>query len=73
MTTTEYVPFANAGEKVQLPDVDVAVNVQVTGDPELGVAVTVTKAPVVKDVRSKVGVLSAVTLSEFEEPVSDAP
>jgi hypothetical protein len=46
--------------------------VQVTGDPLAGVAVTVIRAPEVSDVRSKVGVLSAVILSEFDDPVSDA-
>jgi len=47
-------------EKVQLPDPLEAVNVQVTGEPELGVAVTVTTAPVDKPVKSIVGVSSAV-------------
>jgi hypothetical protein len=45
---------------VQLPEPLVAVKVHVTGDPELGVAVTVTTAPVVKPVKSIVGVSSAV-------------
>ena len=57
---------------MQLPLVEVAAKVQVTGDPEEGVAVIVTCAPEISDVRSKVGVLSAVVLSEFEEPVSEA-
>jgi hypothetical protein len=45
---------------VQLPELLVAVKVHVTGDPELGVAVTVTTALVVKPVKSIVGVSSAV-------------
>jgi hypothetical protein len=57
---------------VQVPVLDDAVNVHVRGEPVAGVAVTVISAPDVKDVRSKVGVLSAVILSEFDEPESDA-
>jgi hypothetical protein len=56
---------------VQVPVLDDAVNVHVRGEPVDGVAVTVISAPDVKDARSKVGVLSAVILSEFDEPVSD--
>ena len=57
---------------MQEPVVAVAVNVQVTGVPLTGVAVTVINAPTVKPAKSKVGVLSEVVLSEFEDPVSDA-
>ena len=49
-----------------------AVNVQVTGEPVVGVAVTVIKAPEVKPVRSNVGVSIFVILSEFELPESEA-
>jgi hypothetical protein len=69
---TEYVPFASGVVKVQLPVVALAVNEQVTGEPVAGVAVSVISAPEVKDESSKVGVVSAVVLSEFDEPVSDA-
>jgi hypothetical protein len=55
----EYVSLASE-EKVQLPEPLVAVKLHVTAEPELGVAVTVTTAPVVKPVKSIVGVSSAV-------------
>jgi hypothetical protein len=55
----EYVWLARE-EKVQLPEPLVAVKLHVTAEPELGVAVTVTTAPVVKPVKSIVGVSSAV-------------
>lgn len=55
----EYVSLASE-EKVQLPEPLVAVKVQITGEPAAGVAVTVTTAPVVKPVKSIVGVSSAV-------------
>jgi hypothetical protein len=42
-----------------------AVNVQVTGEPDVGVAVTVIRAPEVKPVRSNVGVSIFVILSGF--------
>jgi hypothetical protein len=45
---------------VQLPEPLAAVKLQVAGEPELGVAVTVTTAPVVNPVKSIVGVSSAV-------------
>ena len=45
---------------------------QVTGDPDVGVAVTVTNAPEVKPERSNVGVSIFVILSEFELPESEA-
>jgi hypothetical protein len=45
---------------------------QVTADPLDGVAVTVTLAPTVSPAKVKVGVASAVVLSVFEDPVSDA-
>jgi hypothetical protein len=69
---TEYVPFASGVVKVQLPVIALAVNEQVTGDPVAGVAVSVTSAPDVNDESSKVGVVSAVTLSVDDCPVSDA-
>jgi hypothetical protein len=43
----------------------------VVGEPELGVAVTVTTALVVSPVKSNVGVSSAVWLSVLEVPKSD--
>jgi hypothetical protein len=58
--------------KLQVPVLADAVNMHVTSEPLAGVAVTVTCAPDVSDARSKVGVLSAVLLSEFDEPVSEA-
>jgi hypothetical protein len=67
----EYVAFANAGENVQLPEPLVAVKLHVTGEPELGVAVTVTAAPVVNPVKSIVGVSSAVSLSVEDDPKSE--
>jgi hypothetical protein len=67
-----YVPFAKAGEKVHEPDVPEAVKVQVTGEPLAGVAARVTVAPFTSPVRLSVGVLSAVSLSVDERPVSDA-
>jgi hypothetical protein len=45
---------------VQLPEPLVAVNEHVTEEPELGVAVMVTTAPVDRPVKSIVGVSSAV-------------
>ena len=66
------MPSSNSEENVHDPVVAVAVNVQVTGVPLAGVAVTVTVAPTVKPAKSNVGVLSEVVLSEFVEPVSDA-
>ena len=53
------------------PDVLEATKIQVTADPLAGVAVTVTVAPLANPVRSIVGVLSAVTLSVEDIPVSD--
>ena len=49
-----------------------AVSVQTTGDPDVGVAVTVTSAPEVKPERSNVGVSIFVILSELELPESEA-
>ena len=72
MTVTEYVSLGKADANVQVPVLEDAVNVHVRGEPVVGVAVTVISAPDVKDARSKVGVLSAVILSEFDEPESDA-
>jgi hypothetical protein len=66
------VPLAITEEKLQEPVEPEAVKVQVTGEPTDGVAVKVTIAPEVSPATSKVGVLSAVVLSEFDEPVSDA-
>ena len=70
-TFTEYVPLT-IDSKVQVCDIAVAVNTQVTTDPLAGVAVTVTLAPIVKPAKVKVGVASAVALSVEDEPVSDA-
>jgi hypothetical protein len=57
---------------VQFSDTAEATNVQVTAGPLDGVAVTVTLAPTVSPAKVKVGVASAVVLSVFEDPVSDA-
>jgi hypothetical protein len=65
------VPSAIVG-KVQVWLVEVATKVQVTADPEAGVAVNVTVAPTVNPPIFISGVLSFVILSEFEVPVSDA-
>jgi hypothetical protein len=54
-----YVPFGS-DEKMHPPEPLDAVKEQVTGEPVAGVAVTVTTAPVVKPVKSIVGVSSAV-------------
>jgi hypothetical protein len=69
-TLIEYVPFGSV-ENVHEPVVPDAVNVQVTGLPVEGVAVTVTDAPEVRPDKSRVGVLSAVELSVEDEPRSD--
>jgi hypothetical protein len=54
------------------PDVPVAVNVQVTAVPELGVAVRITVAPLVRpEAISKVGELSDVWLSVELLPKSE--
>ena len=52
--------------------VAVATNVQVTAEPDAGVAVKVTVAPTVNPPIFISGVLSFVILSEFDVPVSDA-
>ena len=65
------MPSAIVGN-VQVWLVAVATNVQVTVDPEAGVAVKVTVAPTVNPPILISGVLSFVILSEFEVPVSDA-
>jgi hypothetical protein len=70
-TVIEYVEFSKV-VKVQLSVVDDAVIVQVTAVPEVGVAVKTTVAPTTSELAVKVGVLSFVFLSEFDEPVSDA-
>jgi hypothetical protein len=70
-TLTEYVPLS-IDAKVQVSDIAVATNMQVTAGPLAGVAVTVTLAPTVSPAKVKVGVASAVVLSVFEDPVSDA-
>ena len=46
--------------------------IQVTAVPLAGEAVTVTVAPTVNPAKLKVGVLSEVILSEFDDPVSEA-
>jgi hypothetical protein len=66
----EYVPSAIVG-KVQLPVVEDAVKVQVTADPEAGVAVRVTEAPFTREPMFIVGVLSEVILSDEEDPRSE--
>ena len=58
--------------KAQEPVEPEAVNVQVTGDHDAGVAVTVIEAPEVKPERSNVGVSIFVILSELELPESEA-
>ena len=65
------MPSAIVG-KVQVCVVALATKVQVTVDPEAGVAVKVTVAPTVNPPILISGVLSLVILSEFEVPVSDA-
>jgi hypothetical protein len=70
-TFTEYVPLSIEA-KVQVSDIAVAVNTQVTGVPVAGVAVTVTVAPTVNPAKVKVGVASAVALSIDDAPVSEA-
>jgi hypothetical protein len=66
---TDHTPSASV-PKSQL-DCAVAVNVHVTfAEPAL-VAVTVTVLPFVAPLTERVGVLSDVMLSEFEEPVSE--
>jgi hypothetical protein len=70
LTLIEYVPFGSV-ENVHEPVDPDAVNVQVTGLPVEGVAVTVTDAPEVRPDKSRVGVLSAVELSVDDEPRSD--
>jgi hypothetical protein len=52
--------------------VEDAVKVQVTADPEAGVAVKVTEAPFTRDPMFIVGVLSEVILSDEEDPRSEA-
>ena len=52
--------------------VAVATNVQVTAEPDAGVAVKVTVAPTVNPPIFISGVLSFVILSEFDVPVSEA-
>jgi hypothetical protein len=69
-TLTAYVPFESV-ENVHEPVDPEAVNVQVTGLPVEGVAVTVTEAPEVSPAKSIVGVLSAVELSVEEVPKSE--
>ena len=71
LAVIEYVPSNNV-EKVHEPDVDEATKVQVTADPEAGVAVKVIVAPEVNPPMLIVGVLSFVILSVLEVPVSDA-
>ena len=56
---------------MQEPEVPEAVKVQVTGEPEEGVAVSVINAPVVSPATSKVGVVSTVLLSVEEVPLSE--
>jgi hypothetical protein len=51
--------------------VEDAVKVQVTADPEAGVAVKVTEAPFTRDPMFIVGVLSEVILSDEEDPRSE--
>ena len=65
------MPSAIVG-KVHVWLVEVATKVQVTVDPEAGVAVKVTVAPTVNPPIFISGVLSFVILSEFEVPVSEA-
>ena len=67
----EYVPSAIVGN-VQEPVVDVATKVQVTDDPDAGLAVNVIVAPEVNPPIFIVGVLSLVILSVLEVPVSEA-
>jgi hypothetical protein len=67
----EYVPSPIV-EKVHEPVVVVATKVQVTADPDAGVAVKVMVAPLVNPPIFRVGVLSLVILSELEVPVSEA-
>jgi hypothetical protein len=55
---------------VQVPVVEAAVNVHVTAVPEVGVAVRVTVAPLIKDAKVISGVLSDVILSVLEDPKS---
>ena len=57
--------------KVQEPLVLVAVNEQVTAEPDAGVAVRVTTVPDSIDVMVKVGVSSAVLLSVLLVPRSE--
>ena len=70
-TLTEYVPLSIVA-KVQFSLVAVATKVHVTADPVAGVAVTVIFAPTVNPAKVNVGVASAVALSVFEDPVSEA-
>ena len=44
----------------------------VTADPDVGVAVKVTVAPITREPAVNVGVLSLVILSELDEPESEA-
>ena len=57
---------------VHVPVVDVATNVQVTGEPEAGVAVKVTVAPTASPAIVMSGELSLVILSVDEVPKSEA-
>ena len=56
---------------MHVPVVDEAMKVQVTDDPDAGVAVTSTEAPDIKPDTAISGVLSEVILSEFDEPRSE--
>jgi len=66
---TDHMPSASV-PRSQL-DCAVAVNVHVTEVEPAFVAVTVTVLPFVAPLTERVGVLSDVMLSEFEEPVSE--
>ena len=70
-TAIEYVESGRV-ENVQVSVVATTVLTQVTAVPEVGVAVKVTVAPTTNELDEKVGVLSFVFLSVFEDPVSEA-